>query len=75
MALKFLYDIIVTKIIFTKIVPVTNVALPARYTALADTHTMIFCLYSAHALLKFCLYFAYTVESTTASECRKMLSF
>ena len=35
MPLKFLYDIIVTKITFTKIVPVTNVALPARYTALA----------------------------------------
>jgi hypothetical protein len=35
MPLKFLYDIIVTKITFTKIVPVINVALPARYTALA----------------------------------------
>jgi hypothetical protein len=35
MPLKFLYDIVVTKITFTKIVPVTNVALPARYTALA----------------------------------------
>jgi hypothetical protein len=34
MPLKFLYDIIVTKVTFTKIVPVTNVALPGRYTAL-----------------------------------------
>jgi hypothetical protein len=46
MPLKFLYEIIVTKITNTKIVPVTNVALPARYTALAAvtrtyTHTMI----------------------------------